>query len=322
MYDPSLSRLITAAVLRLQTDLARTAPFLGQQLSGWIRQIAGSREPEDYFKHPLAFPALLLPWWLEKSWTDTPDPLLQTDLAYSTINGYYYIRLIDNLMDGHATVETGLLPALSFFHTRFQFVYQNYFQAGHPFWDYFQTIWFQSAEAALKDASLTRIDAAQFEKIAARKVCAAKIPLAAICYRSSRTDLIEPWSQFVDVLGCWHQMLNDLLGWHRDLSRQTATYFLSEAERRRWPNEPVAGWVAREGFGWALARLESWMTALQQATLELGSPDLVNYLELRQAMLLKQQSDVSQGLQHLAAIVASAVGSPPAAESLEGQNAP
>lgn len=314
MYEPALSRLISAAVSRLQADAAQAAPFLGQQITGWIRQLAGSREPEDYFKHPLAFPALLLPWWLEKSWTDAPDPSMQADLAYSTINGYYYIRLIDNLMDGHATVETGLLPALSFFHTRFQFIYQTYFQAGHPFWNYFQTVWFESAEAALKDASLARIEAAQFEQIAARKVCAARIPLAALCYRSGRTDLIEPWSRFVDLLGCWHQMLNDLLGWHRDLTRQTNTYFLSEAERRRRPDEPVAGWVTREGFSWALAQLENWMTALQQTTLELGSPELVNYLELRQAMLLKQQADVAAGLQHLAAIVALAE------ESREGQN--
>ncbi|MEW5957939.1 MAG: hypothetical protein AB1801_09465 [Chloroflexota bacterium] len=310
MYDPALSTLISAAVLRLQSELAQAAPLMAQPVEDWIRQLSAPREPGDYFKHPLAFPALLLPWWLEQTLADAPDPALQADLIYSTINGYYYIRLIDNLMDGQATVELKLLPALGFFHTQFQLAYQRYFEAGHPFWNLFQAVWFQSAEAAWHDAALLEIDEVQFEQIAAQKVCAAKIPLAAVCYRRSRVDLIEPWSNFVDRLGCWHQMLNDLLGWHRDFSRGAVTYFLSEAGRRRSPDEPLAGWVAGEGYSWALSKLDTWMSALQQATLELGSPDLVNYLETRQAMLLRQQIEVSAGLRHLARLVTVAGSMP------------
>ncbi len=313
MYDPALSTLISSAMTRLQSELAETAPFMAKQVVHWTQQLSGHNEPEDYFKHPLAFPALLLPWWLEQTLVDAPDAVLQADLIYSTINGYYHIRLIDNLMDNHPTTELKLLPALGFFHTQFQLVYQHYFETGHPFWNLFQTVWFQSAEAALVDANLTTIDKAQFEQIAGQKVCAAKIPLAAVCFRHGRADLIAPWSNFVDLLGCWHQMLNDLLGWYRDHSRGAITYFLSEAERQRQPDEPVAGWVARQGYTWALNKLEGWMSALQQATLELGSPDLVNYLETREAMLLRQQIELREGLRYLAAIVESAVGGQPSA---------
>jgi hypothetical protein len=206
-------------------------------------------------------------------------------------------------MDDHAIVELKLLPALGFFHTQFHRVYQRYFDSGHPFWDFFTRVWFHSGEVAMQDASLTDINEAQFEQIAAQKICAAKIPLAAICYRYNRPDLIEPWSQLVDLLGCWHQFLNDLLGWHRDHTRQICTYFLSEAERRRHVDEPVAGWVTREGFAWAIDKLEAWMSALQGLA-EIGSQDLTDYLETRQTMLLKQQEEVAEGLQTLAKVTA------------------
>jgi hypothetical protein len=303
MYDPPLNRIITEAVSRLHTELEQVAPYMAQHISQWMRQLSGTAQPEDYFKHPLAFPALLLPWWLEKTLCQNPDVALQSDLAYSTINGYYYIRLIDNLMDGHATVELNLLPALGFFHTQFQAAYQPYFTHSHPFWNFFSTVWFHSGEIAMRDANLTDIDEAQFELVVAQKVCAAKIPLAAVCYRYEQPQLIEPWSQFVDLFGCWHQFLNDLFDWHKDYTNQTRTYFLSEAERRRQTHEPVVGWVIRAGFEWALKKLQLWMSALKILAADLRSPDLVAYLDTREAMLLKQQEEVAEGLQNLAKLI-------------------
>ena len=74
-----------------------------------MRQLAGSDASADYFCKPHAFPMLQLPWWLERTLRPAPDLALQRDLARSTMCGYYYIRMIDNVMDGHATVEPGLL---------------------------------------------------------------------------------------------------------------------------------------------------------------------------------------------------------------------
>ncbi len=303
MYDPQLSQIIAEAISRLHQEMAQTAPYMARRLSDWTQQLSGSGQPADYFKHPLAFPSLLLPWWLEKSISNDPDVTFQSELAYSTINGYYYIRLIDNLMDGHATVELELLPALGLFHTQFQLVYQRYFTVDHPFWELFTTIWFHSAEATMKDATLVEIDATLFEQVAAQKVCAVKIPLAAVCYRYDRPELIESWSRLVDLLGCWHQFLNDLLGWHRDHIRQTHTYFLSEAERRREADEPVVSWVAREGFNWATAKLETWMLSLQDLAVNLPSPELETYLNTRNLMLQQQKEEIAEGLQSLAKLV-------------------
>ena len=303
MYDSRLSHIITTSIIRLHTEMVQTAPFMAQQVEQWIKHLSGLAQPEDYFKHPLAFPSLLLPWWLEKTVGESPDLSLQAELVYSTMNGYYYIRLIDNLMDGDTTIEMELLPALNFFHTQFQSAYYRYFEHDHPFWDFFRAIWFFSAEATMKDASLTDIDETQFEKIVAQKVCAAKIPLAAVCYTYNRLDKIEPWSRFVDLFGCWHQWLNDLFDWHKDERQNTHTYFLCEAERRRNENESIAGWVAREGFTWAIEKSQGWMTDMKRLAIQLQSTELAVYLDSREARLMQQKADVTKGLQSLARIV-------------------
>jgi hypothetical protein len=284
--------------------MGQAAPVMAHHVSRWMQYLSGTTQPENYFKHPQAFPSLLLPWWLEKSISDQTDLPFQATLVYSTINGYYAIRLIDNLMDDQATVELNLLPALNFFQTQFQAAYYPYFGADHPFWNAFNAIWFHSAEVTLQDATLTDLDACQFEQISAQKVCAAKIPLVAVCYQRQRPDLIEPWSRLVDLLGCWHQLINDLFGWHRDYACQIHTYFLAEAERRREADEPVAGWVAREGFDWAIGKSHGWMSALKALAGQLHSSELLTYLETREAMLIRQTQEVAAGLETISKIVA------------------
>ena len=107
----------------------------------------------------------------------------------------------------------------------------------------------------------------------------------------------------VDLLGGWHQFLNDLFDWHKDLSRQTTTYFLSEAERRRNPDELVVSWVAREGFAWGIDQAQEWMSRLKAKAEALDSPDLLAYLTTRESMLLAQQEKLASGLQSLAKLV-------------------
>lgn len=305
MYDPRLSQIISQAVVRLQSDLAQAAPVMAGQVAGWIKQLAGAGRPEDYFQHPLAFPALLLPWWLEESFRPEIDLSFQAGLAYSTINGYYYVRMIDNLMDGEASVELGLLPALGFFHTQFQGAYLAYFNGDHPFWQVFRSAWFFAAEAVVKDAGLTGIDLDQFWETAAQKVSAVRIPLAAACYRYDRPDLLGPWSELAAALGGWHQFLNDLLDWQRDLARGGRTYFLSEAARQgRLSPGAVTAWVIEEGFEWGVGTLLAWLADLQDQAARLHSPPLLAYLHRRGEMLRQQQQEAAAGLQQLARLLA------------------
>ena len=155
----------------------------------------------------------------------------------------------------------------------------------------------------MKDASLTDIDETQFRQVAAKKVCAGKIPLAAVCCRYERPELIEPWAHFFDLLGCWHQMFNDLFDWHMDLERQNRTYFLSEAERRKNPDEPIAVWVIREGFEWGIETLQTWMVELRAMAPQLQNPNLAAYLNQREVMLLEQKEEVAEGLRSLGQIL-------------------
>jgi hypothetical protein len=292
--------IIAEAVEHTLGELERAAPWLARQIAPWTQRLAGSDRPADYFTRDIAFPMLLLPWWLEQTLHSPPDRDFQRDLIRSTISGYYYIRLIDNVMDEGAEIERKLLPAVGFFHTQFQTPYQRHFPDTHPFWELFKRVWFHTADATAHDAALLKIDRAAFITVAAQKVSAAQIPLAAVCYRYERTDLIADWARLIDLLGAWSQMLNDLTSWHRDLTHGTPTYLLSEAERRRRADETTAAWVLREGFAWAITTLEGWMAEIDSLAERLGSPELQRYLAQRSAQIRTKYEQSQAGLRSAA----------------------
>ena len=306
IYPPELLGLLTRALSRSRRRLKAGAPALSGQVRTWIQSLSPGSPPETYFTHPKAFPTLLLPWWLESHLRGTPSPAFHGDVVYSTVNGYYFVRMIDDLMDREPPPAAPLLPSLIFFHTEFQRTYQRHFPDGHPFWETFVGVSYASAEAASRDATLKTIDRAQFLEVSSRKIGGAKVPLAAICYRYDRPDLLEPWSRFVDLLGRWHQMLNDVLGWRRDLDEGRATYFLSEAASRMEPAGSISEWVISDGLPWGLDQLERWADELKATAEELASPPLLAYLEDRRAMLASDwralQPDLI-ALRHLAAIL-------------------
>jgi hypothetical protein len=314
IYDPELDRVIRAAFEKFDRTLDAAGTVLACHVRDWLEAVCGEDPPQEAFKHPLSYPMLLFPWWVEKSLCQAPDLSWHADLVYSTVNGYYAIRLIDNLMDGHSTIELQILPALNFFCAEFQRPYQRYFLHGHPFWDRFAATWYESAEVTIQDARVAAIDRDHFVRVTAHKTCAVKIPIAAVCYRYERPDLIDPWSQLVDLFGCWHQMYNDLFDWRKDADLQTRTYFLSEAERRKEPGESVMDWAIREGFAWGFETLANWMAQLQANSDRLGSPEALAYLKVRKALLAEKQAEISPGLQPLAQLLArlrqEATGSP------------
>ena len=221
-----------------------------------------SSEPADYFTHPEAFPMLLLPWWMEESINGAPDTTFQAEIAYSTVCGYYFVRLLDDLMDGESPPSAPVLPAMIVLHTEFQQTYGRLFPADHPFWRSFTRYSFEAAETASADAALDSVDLDQFARVSSRKIAGAKVPLAAVGHRYGRADLLDRWSDMVDLLGRWHQMRNDVQGWVSDRERGRATYFLSEAGRRSAGGESVPEWVARDGLDWATQQLDGWMNEL------------------------------------------------------------
>ena len=283
--------------------MRRNGPYMAQQAEVWMKSLASTEQPADYFKHPLAFPMLLLPWWMEQTLHREPDLRFQADLIYSSVNGYFFIRMIDNVMDGHSTIEQKLLPMLSFFHVQFHSVYRSYFTSPHAFWTVFKAIVAQSAESALRDAALTEINLAEFTAIAGKKVSGAKIPLAAIAYRYDRPELFQPWELFYDKLGRWHQLYNDLFGWAKDLRNQTPSYFLAEGRRRKQPEQSITAWVVQEGFAWGSVVLETWLGELQELAESLQSPGLIAYLYDRQELMQSQFTTVAGTFKNLAPLL-------------------
>lgn len=296
-YAPELRRAIIAGMARICCELEEKMPLTANDVKGWLAYLSGSQQPADYYLRRPDLPMFLFPRFLEKAQVKPDNPFMY-DRVYSTMNGFYYIRLLDDVTDHHDPDKVALLPALGFFHSQFQSPYQIYFAAEHPFWEQFRQIWFHSADVTLRDLRLRKLNRKQFVQIAAQKTCAVKIPIAAVACRYGREDIFPAWGRFMDAYGCWHQMSNDLFHWHEDLSLETATYFLSEAARRRRANETAAAWVIREGFEWGLAQLEEWMGQARELAGELESAELLRFLAYRED---KVQKDAQETLGNLRA---------------------
>jgi hypothetical protein len=302
---PQLSEIITQSTQRLLNELEATTPNMAEPVSAWMRALAGGHAPEAYFKHPLAFPTLLMPWWLEESLHAEMDLDFQADIAYSSINGYYFIRMIDNVMDDDSETEKKLLPALAFFHTEFQTAYHKHFAPAHPFWELYRSVWFGTAQAAIHDASVGEITLEMFEQASAQKVSAALIPVAAVCYKYQRPELIAPWSKFVHRIGMWHQGFNDIFDWHKDSANGSQTYFLSEAKRLKRENETVTEWIIRDGFAQGCDTMRTWMQEAQHLAKTLNNATLVQYLEERAELFDKRAQDSINGFKILSKLSAN-----------------
>ena len=114
MYDETLIEVAAEADEQLRAKLSAEVPFMAQSVERWLDEVFGGAGLAEVFTRIDAFPMLLIPWWADGSIGER-NRQLHRRLTYSTMNGYLYIRLIDNLMDGDAPADVDLLPALSFF---------------------------------------------------------------------------------------------------------------------------------------------------------------------------------------------------------------
>ncbi len=298
-YPSQLLEMIEIALSKLENKPRDNTPYMAERLSDWIGSLAADAKPITYFSHSSAFPTLLFPWWLEKSIAEKIDIDFQTDLVYSSVCGYYFIRLIDNVMDESGHCERNLLPILAYLHSQFQSVPFRYFEYNHGFWEYFDRQWSKSAEASLQDSELDEINEAAFIHIASKKVCAGKIPMMAVIMKSGHKSLPANWERLFDLMSCWHQMYNDLLDWKRDLEIDNITWFLTEAKNRTHPNETILSWVMKEGFEWGAGRLKNWMKEMDRLAVAIGNKDLETYITFRDAYFDEKVNNVLDGFQQI-----------------------
>lgn len=272
-------------------ELSQQAPALSQRLLPWMHERAAKGlAPTAYFTHPMAFPLLQLPWWLEESLGGEPNPALHADLLVSSMSGYYLIRLIDDVMDRSADADPALLPAVAVLHTFFQTAYLRWFPGSHAFWSTFHAAWARCQEAAVVEAQLGDIDEQAFLRVSALKVSAGIIPLSAVAWQRHGGNLPLPWARLFPRLCAFHQRHNDLFDWKRDLDSGATTHFLSEGRRLRREGESMLGWVARDGLEREVQRLESDLQLLQADAAQIGSSALSAWLRQR-VRLLEQAAD-------------------------------
>jgi hypothetical protein len=303
IFGPQLLALTRGAIERISDNLNRNAPGIAGEITSWMACLSRTRNPEDYFREARAY-ILLVPWWAEKSIRGVPDFTFQSDLIYSTLNAYYFIRLIDDLMDGHPGTELRMLPVLGFFHSQFQAVHARYFPPGSPFWDFFHATWTAMAQAAMRDAGMAEISAVDFTHVATAKSAGVKIPIAAVLLQCGREDLLQPWCEFYDGLAAWNRMVDDVFDSLEDAHNGRVTYLLSEAKRRKRSKESVTAWLIREGFAWGCEQAESHSERLSRLAEALGSSDVRKYIEHRRNRIASRWEHMRPGLAELAQLAA------------------
>jgi hypothetical protein len=284
--DEFLTVVCNAARLAVADWECGSSP-LSEHTRRWLATHCDLVQPENYFLHEQSLAILGLPWWLEESLRGRVDAEFQADLMFSTINAYFFTRMLDDIMDGHA-IERATMPALYPFHTRFVRPYQKYFEHGSAFWGEFERILMLTVEAVSGEASLAAVTAEHFLCFSARKQAAAAIPMAAVCARYGRPEMLAPWESVLTSFARWHQMRDDVMDWKSDLEAGQPTWLLTEAELRRGAGEPVAAWMGREGYRWARGVMEGWIAETLEAAHELQSPALIGYLNRRNQHFSRQ----------------------------------
>ncbi|MBV9267110.1 MAG: hypothetical protein JO061_13150 [Acidobacteriaceae bacterium] len=295
----NLAEAVRKTLRRLQDDFKR-CPVAYRHFWRRAKELGGS-VPESLFLNPLSTPVFLFPWWVEQSLSPSPDIEFQSELMYSSINLLYYVRLLDDAMDRHCN-SPELLPVLTFLHSRFQGGFQTLFSGRSRFWEYFYELIDRTTEVTIEDLSLKDVGFGEFMRLAAQKSCAAIIPIAAVICRYNRHEEFDKWSEMWTAFSTWNQMRDDVMDWHRDLSNGTATYLLSEAAKRKTPEEDIPHWMLREGFDWSVEVLDQLATKATELASRIKVPEMQSDLSARYARVASELRFVSATLGRIATI--------------------
>jgi hypothetical protein len=252
--DPVLQELVSNALLRFEANLDAALPRAAQQLRQHLQRVP--TKPEHFFA-ARNFPHFLLPWWFSPAAEREADVEFQTDLMYSSISGYYAIRLCDNIADNDSPPALrSLAPCTLYFDSEAIAPYRTYFPTTHAFWKSFESFLAGQAEASAADSLLEDVDAESFESLSSKKFTGTKIPMSAVRWRYPCLESsFDQWLQFIDCLGSFAQFNNDFFDWRHDSQHGITTYVTSES-RRRAPGESVATWFLKEGFDWGVEALK------------------------------------------------------------------
>src|SRR5665213_1642065 len=132
--------------------------------------------------------------------------------------------------------------------TVFRLSIRGWFEPGSPFWECFRELWLGMADATVSGSRRTVFAEADLENATARKIAAVKIPVAAVCFRYGREDLLAGWFGFYDAFCCAHELLDDLCDCFSDLAAGRSSFLLSQAARDKLPGETMESYLVRAGL--------------------------------------------------------------------------
>jgi hypothetical protein len=276
------------AVQRLRGTFRARAPSLAGELLAWLRELAGGRPAYHYFLTDAGYPILELPVVIAEGVAPARATAFERDLVYSTVCGYYCIRLVDDALDRDLELDAKHLLWGALLQSEFQNVYARHLPDRPAFWNFFSSTWFECLESTRVDARLADVDFATFSGICAKKTLAGKIPVRATLdyYGASRQN--DAWLGLCDALARFVQMADDLMDWPSDLRQAAPSYFLAEARRRRRRRETTAQWVAREGLEWGAALCRDFLAELDARAQRMDSHPLALLLRRRRAEFEKR----------------------------------
>jgi hypothetical protein len=274
----SVSRLVRYSIDRLRVELStmETASAVF-----WARaEQLGQGYPEHLFLNPISTPVFMFPLWVEQSLSATQDVDFQYELAYASIALYFYVRILDDAMDGH--FESGsLLPLLTSLFAHCTHALQNLFPHGDQFWAYFHKLIDLATEGMVVDFTATDLGSEDFCRLAAQTFYCALIPVAAVLCRYKRCDQFERWSELWHAFSAWNQMQDDIRDWYMDQKNGLCTYLLSQAQRIKRKDESVEQWMIRDGYRWSMGVLNQFAKRVREIAAELNIPEMEKELKAR-----------------------------------------
>lgn len=280
-FPAALTELLEEALARLNRELRARLPLTADAGWEWIREQSFTGSASGAFRDLRAH-IVLFPFLATRSGWEAADLKFEADLIFSTINGYYYCRLLDDVMDGHGEGTKRLAPLLGFFHMNFQAPYAGWFAPQHPFHEEFRENWLAMADATCAGVELEAIDEDRFVRVASRKIAGIEVPLAAACFYHFGVSRVRQWSGMFRAFACFNEMQDAMFDWQQDLSPAEPTYLTSEAARRKGASESAAAWIVREGLEWADKTASGWMREAQTRAALLDSPELCAFLRFRE----------------------------------------
>ena len=280
-FPAALAHLLDEALTRLRRELRDRLPLTADAAWEWICGQSLTGSPSGAFRDLRAHIALF-PFLAARCGCGAADPKFESDLIFSTINGYYYCRLLDDVMDCHGEGTNRLAPVLGFFHVNFQAPYAVWFAPEHPFQEEFRKNWLAMADATCAGVERQEIDEDRFVRVASRKIAGIEVPLAAACFYRFGVCRVRAWSEMFRAFACFNEMQDAMFDWQQDLSPAEPTYLTSEAARRKGASESAAAWIVREGLEWADRVASGWMREAQKRAALLDSPELCAFLGFRE----------------------------------------